>query len=151
MGNKVELYEGRPSRIQVELICWMLHASGHQVIYFVVSLCFTLLCVTGSFPFPTGFFRFWRWLKKMRVSTAALHPILPGRTSVMKADLLSLLVSSAPELYKMWRGTTQIYQFSLWSVIYIHGFDIRVCLVRTKKRHLNVIYFHYRHIHWIQW
>lgn len=38
----------------------------------------------------------------MRVSTAVLHPILPGRTSVMKPDSLSPQVRPVAVLYSVW-------------------------------------------------
>lgn len=67
-------------------------------------LCFAP-CATGSFPFLTGCSRFWRWPRRMRGTTAAPCPTLPGRTSVMKPGSLSPQVRSVAVLYSVWIGS----------------------------------------------
>lgn len=80
------------------------HSPPHSLSLCHLSPCFAP-CATGSFPFLTGFSRFWRRPRRMRVPTAASHPTLPGRTSVMKPGSLSPQVRSVAVLYSVWIGS----------------------------------------------
>lgn len=69
-----------------------------------LPLC-NLFSATGSFPFLTGCSRFWKLPRRMRVPTAVLHPILPGRTSVMKPGSLLPQVRPVAMLFSIWKGS----------------------------------------------